>query len=264
MKSFLQEKRDRLIIKKINHAELENGVIFPEVSDTRRVVIYTCVTGGYDQLLKPKNPEKTDYVAFMSNNAPQPGWNIKPLPENVLKLQDPALENRYIKMHPFELFEGKYDFTIYIDGNIEAVGDLRKLTNLVSGKTGLALFHHQFRSCAYDEITACEIFGKGSREKLENLKKYYKREGFPRRYGLFECNVIVSDLHCSTAKKIFQNWWEEFLRAKTGRDQVAFPYILWKTGFKSDDIGFLGNNVYKSGIIRVYSHSKDGQERVLK
>ena len=69
-----------------------------------------------------------------------------------------------------------------------------------------------------------------------------------------EANIIVTDLKNKNGKKIFELWWDEFQKSKSLRDQLAFPYVIWKNDIKIDCITTLGNNVYDNPKVERISH----------
>ena len=54
----------------------------------------------------------------------------------------------------------------------------------------------------------------------------YKKEGFPKHFGLNETNVIIRRKNESVRKVM--DLWEDFLRKYSHRDQMSFNYVLWK------------------------------------
>ena len=81
-----------------------------------------------------------------------------------------------------------------------------------------------------------------------------KKEGFPERFGLYEATVIVYDLNNPNAKEIAHKWWDMYFKSEANRDQIFFPYILWKTGFTIEDVGDLGNNIWENPKFILYGH----------
>lgn len=69
---------------------------------------------------------------------------------------------------------------------------------------------------------------------------------------MFECNVIVRE-NCLKCNEIMNAWWEEFRRFPK-RDQISFPYILWKKGISQEDIGILGENIRENPYFRLVEH----------
>lgn len=252
-----KEKKDRKYLYNIKINNYENQKEEYRSIENRKIVVYTCITGNYDNAIKPlyKN-DNVDYIIYTNNDKLQhEGWQKQEIGNDILKLNNNLLINRYIKMHPFELFSKSYDYSIYIDGNVRSVSDLSQFINYINSKTGLALHRHQVRNCIYMEEKACELYGKGNKEKLRSQVEKYKKEGFPENYGMLECNVIVTDLKNDNALKIFKCWWNEFLNSDSRRDQLSLPYILWKNKIEIKDIGNLGTNVNKNNKIEIVKHN---------
>ena len=157
-------------------------------------------------------------------------------------------------MHPHELFEDKYDYSIYVDGNILCVSDVSSFVNEINNKIGIAMHKHCCRNCIYDEAKILKIVKKGNLKKLDEQIQKYKNKRFPEKYGLLEANVIVTDLNNNYAKKIYNDWWEEFASTKSNRDQISLPYILWNNNVEIDKVGTLGNNVYDNPKIQKKDH----------
>lgn len=55
-------------------------------------------------------------------------------------------------MNPHLVFTD-YDYSVYIDGNIQLVGDPSEFVNQLS-PLGIGLHKHRARNCAYDEAKA--------------------------------------------------------------------------------------------------------------
>lgn len=255
-KTCLQKVSRRLKNRIIRSHEFRDNdfVVAEERKDRPKIVVYSCVTGNYDETSKPRHTfGNIDYVIFTDDKVKLDGWTIRAIPKEY-RQETPALTNRYIKMHPYELFAGSdYEYSIYVDGNIEIVGDLTPMT-YVTGKFGLAMHRHAMRDDIRKEVYACIAQKKGNKKKLLEQLKRYKKAGFPKKYGMLECNVIVTDLKNQYAKKILESWWSEFLRSGSMRDQIAMPYILWKKGYAIENIGNLGYNVYRNPKLRKREH----------
>lgn len=253
LKKFLGRKKTA----KLNaHGEFDNGFIEDkERTDRPKIAVYTCITGGYDSLVEPLLKfDNIDYYAFVDNKDMKPNkWKIEDIPESQSDGNN-ILKNRYLKFHPHEFFEKDYDYSIYIDGNIKVMSDLTSLCYSVNEKTGLSLHRHQFRDCIFNEIEVCKMLKKGNYDKLKAQVTGYEKQGFPRHFGMLECNVIVTDLKSDKSKKILLDWWEEFKKSESYRDQISLPFVLWKNEYSIDDVGFLGNNVYGNPKIRIHQH----------
>jgi len=258
--NFYNNQKIKLTFKYDVYKDLENDYnprYLKDIDDIK-IVVYTCVTGNYDNLQEPYiESSNIDYIAFCDNDDNYNGlWKKQPIPLKIKELNNNILINRYIKFNSYELFEDKYDYSIYIDGNIIVMSDLTELIHGINPKTGLAIHRHRARNCIYNEIEVCKIVKKGNYKKLKAQTDRYMNEGFPKKFGLYECNVIVSDLKNKEGEKILNNWWEEFKTSEAYRDQIALPYVVWKSGFDFEDIGSLGNNVYKNPKFRIITHKR--------
>lgn len=221
--------------------------------ENAKIAVYGCITDGYDIVKQPVYVgDDTTYHIFTDKLSGNTGvWQ-----EHLLDCGKYTSDaNRYYKFHPFEVFNG-YDFAVYTDGNVKVLSDVSTICSIAKkSKTGIAMHRHHARECAYQEALACKYYKRGNFEKiLEQLSKF-RAEGFPEDFGLCEATIIVYDLKNPNAKKLAEQWWEEYLRSNTKRDQIPFPYILWKNGFIINDVGDLGNDLMGNPKFLVVGHS---------
>lgn len=216
---------------------------------------YTCITGSYDRLYDPVlDVEKLEYFVFSDKGIGSTKWKTRKIDKIAGSFDNTT--NRYYKFHPYELFDG-YDYSIYMDGNVQAVSDISTLYSVAKqARTGIAMHIHTERDCIYNEGKACIIHGRGNKEKIERQLDFYKKEGMPEHFGMLEATIIVVDLHNQTAKSLLDQWWEQYIKWDSGRDQLAFSYILWKNGFSLEDVGILGNNKFYNPKFRVFEHAE--------
>lgn len=258
--------KDLLKLRKVNktlkNGKKENdlnikGKTFKIHNDSNeKIVIYSCITGKYDNIQDPFIiQDNVNYVLYTDNKDIKSDiWEIRNIPENIKKFKNPILINRYIKMHPKELF-CEYDYSFYIDGNVKIMSEITSLISKINQKYGLALHKHRARDCAYDEINTCIFLKRGNVKQLEKAKSIFEESKFPTKYGLLECNLILTDLKNKKANEILDLWWKEFLNSDCYRDQIFFPYVLWKNCISIDNIATLGNNIYKNGKLRIENHN---------
>lgn len=219
----------------------------------KKIAIYTCITNGYESINEPIFVnDNVDYYIFSDKEVECEVWKYKRIPEK-LKDLSPADKNRYIKMHPQEFFGG-YDYAIYVDGSIKIISDLAGIINLLNTNIGLAFHSHVERDCIYKEAEICKLFKKGNYRAIENTVSSYKTKLFPAEYGMLECGIIAISLNNNLAKKILEQWWEEYTSSMCGRDQIILPYVLWKNGIMPVEINTLGKNLYKNSKILYIPH----------
>lgn len=257
---LFRDNRAAKIIAKKYTKEIKSPSISPKDLKFRekKIVVYTCVVGNYDQIPEPLlKYDNVSFIAFVDNpdifNNKESRWTYRSIPRK-LETMSPTLKNRYLKFHPSELF-GDYEYSIYIDGNIRVVSDIRALIQNCGDRTGLAMHRHGARDCVYDEAKVCLLYRRGSAKKIKEQMAKYSSEGFPKNYGLNEANVIIADLKNNQSSILLNEWWNELLSAGSLRDQLAWPYVLWKNKLTIDDVGCLGVDVYSNAKFQINKHN---------
>lgn len=256
--TLIKKLIDNLRIKRYTRPTVSKDVNNNIDYTKKKVAVYTCMIGDYDYVRRPKYlSSNCDYfiITDMKKN-----YNIlnKITATKTVKEKlgnDNILVNRYYKMHPFEIFEG-YDYAIYIDSNVEIMSDISKLIQGLDNDYGVAMHAHSKRDCIYNEGKVCRILKKGNKKNIKKQLKRYKKEGFPKHYGMLECAVIVTDLNNLNAKKIMEDWWKEFEGSEARRDQLSLPYVLWKNDVCVEDLTGLGKNIYRNRLYRINKKHK--------
>lgn len=255
--SFVKRKFEKTSTTLTGKEADEDGYSFSETEyETQKTAVYTCITGDYDCLKDPiyKTPGM-DYYVFCDNAVYKKSsckiWKWKEIPCSISKCSyNNAQINRYIKMHPHEFFT-EYDYTIYVDGKVQIISDIRPLLTKTIGYYGIGMHKHSYRDCIYEEAMACVAYKKGNEENIKKEISRYKSSGFPEKFGMLEAAVIVTDLHNIQGKELLTQWWDEYLHANSGRDQLALPFIIWKGGKTITDIGCIGNQIERNPKFRI-------------
>lgn len=225
------------------------------IDANKKVAVYSCITGGYDVLKDPLLVDNLlDYFLISdARNGNGSTWNYLDIPSDAKKYSG-GMINRFCKLNPQKLFND-YDYSIYIDGNVEIVSDIRSLCAIAKdSKIGIAMHLHDRRDCIYNECIVCKLYKRGNSEAIDRQISKYRTEGFPEHFGMVEATIIIVDLNNDIAKKIMSDWWNELVASGSGRDQLSFPYVLWKNGYKIEDVGCLGNNRQKNPKFRSRLH----------
>lgn len=198
------------------------------------LVVYTCITAGYDDLPAITHPEHAvTYVCFTDGPAQEAnGWQVRPLPR---RLGDPVLENRFVKMHPHLLFPD-HARSVYVDGNILLKPGVRAFAENALRENDLALYTHPFRDCIYEEAEECAGIGHDWAWNFARQMRRYRSEGMPAHHGLYECNILFRRHHASAVSAVMEAWWLEFLQG-VRRDQLSLPYLLRKHALQVHGLG---------------------------
>lgn len=236
-----------------------------------RLVIYSCVTGGYDVPVAPIGQADATECVLVTDQPERDaaGWDRvididTVLPSDIAR-DDFVLMNRYCKMHGSVLFpEARY--SIYIDGKVHLKKDVRYYVDSIS-QAGFAMFKHWLVRDAYAESFVIASLGDYN-DIVEDMKaqlRRYAKEGFPRQSFQLEGSVIARDHDSCMADKVMEDWFEEF-RNGVRRDQLSIEYVLWKNGIGMKDFQTLpdeGNGDFEAGT---HLHDKEqfGVERVQK
>ena len=206
-----------------------------------KIAIYTCITGGYDDVKPPHYVEDDCDYYLISDDITKLCEPYKWIDVDCVISADTMSDkdkNRYCKMHPFDIFP-QYDYSIYVDGSIQIIGNISENIKK-TGTLGLAMHRHRCTDDVYEEGVFLSWLGVTSKDKVCDDICRYVKSGLPRHFGMFECGMIVTDLHNLKAHEIYGRWYDEY-KIGAGRDQQALVYVLWTLGYRSEDIGDLGN-----------------------
>lgn len=191
------------------------------------IVVYTAILGDYDVLLPPDTEEENvDYICFTDESVTVP----EPWEEREIEASSQPLKmgSGRLKMLPHEYFP-EYEYSIWIDGNIQIQKSVNGIIDRYLGDTHLAVASHPKRSCIYEEADTCVEMGKTDEETVEKQMRRYREEGFPKDYGLSATGVLIRRHNKADVVNAMNIWWDEF-RNFSNRDQLSFEYATWKRG----------------------------------
>ena len=223
--------------------------------------------------MQPSQSVGCDFLLFTDEPRKLPreyGWKVKKIRNNSVKHLNGPLLSRYPKIlsHLFfsappkkpvlrlwQSLNGKkhYEYTIYIDANAQILTSnfAQEAINYLK-EYQIALFIHPDRDCIYDEGVVLEndfrFKGKGY-PFLQQIESY-RDQGYPEHNGLLACGVIVRNTSLSILSKVENDWWNEVNRW-TFRDQLSFPYVLWKNKYKCDMIQL---NLWNNHLVKFVPH----------
>lgn len=252
MKLFCEDIYRVLYKKKKNPDVEELDFTVPYIG--KRIAVYTSVYGKYDKIYEPLYKDQNcDYYIYTDQNINQNSiWkkvNFDLFPENV---NTNFLKNRYIKMLPQKFFPN-YEYSVYIDGNLQITSEISLYFRNFSAITGIAMHKHPSNTGIYEEIMYNCRLGKITETEATLLKKRYKENKMPDNFGMYECNVICRKHHDERCKEIMERWWTEIIDG-VKRDQLYFTYVIFLLGYKFEDVGLLGNNINSNPMFIRYQH----------
>ncbi|KAM7517132.1 hypothetical protein LguiA_006715 [Lonicera macranthoides] len=224
---------------------------------TCNVVVSTCTFGGGDDLYQPigmseASLKKVCYVAFwdevtLSTQEAQGrrigedhfigNWRIVIVRD--LPFRDQRLNGKIPKMLAHRLFPNAR-YSIWVDSKSQfrrdPLGVLEAL--LWRSNSVFAISEHGARSSVYDEAKAVVKKNKATPEEVAVQLTQYRQDGLPEdkrfngKKALAEASVIVRE-HTPLTNLLMCVWFNEVVRF-TSRDQLSFPYVLWRIKLLKD------------------------------
>jgi len=216
----------------------------------QKIVVYTAVTNGYDRIASNRF-RNCDFICFSDRNRPIPGWDVRPLP---FEHADPVRTARAIKVLPHR-FLSEYDISIWIDGNIRLLRNPVSLINRLDSHFPLHVFAHPERRTLSEELEACIRKGKDNPGILREQVRQYIIQGYSEGGNLIESGVLVRWHNDPSLAEAMELWFQEIKRYSR-RDQISFPYVVWKTGLRFRVMG-KANARENSRYFLISRHAKD-------
>jgi len=255
LKPFLKSKLTRNLVQRFTPYSYEDIDCNVNYFSSKRIAIYTAIYGNYDQIFEPRTiPDNCDFYIFTDdiNKIPtDSAWEYKEFSRKEFDSLTFAEKNRYLKMHPHILFPD-YEYSIYVDGNIEIVTDFTEFIHDFN-EYGIKMHNHYKRNCIYQEIDECIKYRKCSVEQLQAYRKKLEREKFPHQWGLLEAPVICREHNNEKCIMLMDVWWKEFY-SNIRRDQIALAYVLFKYAVDIKSLNGLGKDIHANYAFVQHSH----------
>ena len=235
---------------------------------TNKIAVYTAIIGNYDPLIEPAiiSPH-CDYICFTDDRDLKSNiWKIILIEEE----GDPILIARKIKLLP-HIYLPEYEISFWIDSNINILGDLSVLVEKYLPNNSLVCCPHSLRSCIYMEAEACIKNKKADPNIIRNQINKYKKENYPKGYGLISSGILLRTHTEDSVIKIMEEWWGEVSK-ESPRDQLSFNYVIWKYNYKygeMEETMFNNNSFFnwqehkKGGIRGIWQYIKKKKESSL-
>ncbi len=103
----------------------------------------------------------------------------------------------------------------------------------------MASFMNPIHDCIYTEAKFLIYCNAVHNNEIKRQIDKYKSEGFPEHFGMREFTIIARKHNDAELIGFMEQWWKE-VNEHTMRDQISFPYILWKNNKTIDYIELLG------------------------
>ncbi len=199
------------------------------------IVVYTCIAGTYDRLIRQPALRGVSYVCFTDDTrqGPRAGWGLRPLlsPPDI---RDPRLVNRYHKTQAWD-FGPASPLSIYIDGNVRLTRRVPRLVEaLRDSGAPFGAYSHRRRTSVADELAACVSRGKltgADAQRAADLLDWQRSRGFGDDCGLTANSLLVRDARSTALRTAMDRWWQ-IISTWCPRDQLSLQFVLWETGLR--------------------------------
>ena len=247
-----------------NILKIENLLSPFRVDTNNRIAIYTAVTNSLDKIHEPKQQDSNaDYYLFTDNTKgiDTNVWNVK---EINFTYRDPRRLAKIFKLFPHYLFPN-YEYSIWIDANMEITNDLEELINkYLDNEKYIAFFLHGKRSCIFEEADYCIKWGNDNKDVINKQIIRYKKQGYPVNNGLIGGRFIIrkhNDVRCN---ELMNKWWNEIEKFSC-RDQISFNYVCWEL---KHDYATINLNQFNNDYFIIHPHRqfviyKDGSKLII-
>lgn len=222
-----------------------------------KIIIYTCITGGYDSLPEPVTvPEDFHFVCFASSpeQFKSTSWELRPLPSSA-KGGDKQ-KSRYPKFLPHEFFPD-CRFSLWMDANIRisdpAFFDI--VRNKVSQGVRFAAIRHPLRDDIYQEAEECIRIGRAALGDMKRVCHFLKSEAYPQNSGMTENNIILRE-HNDPVVVATDIQWKELFDRFPFRDQLLSGYCLKSHGIVPDFLLDEGMNSRNCPFLEYHVHPR--------
>ena len=200
--------------------------------ENRKVIVYSCLIGRYDNVTSFKRKRGYDYILFTDQKIHDSSWNIYPIPKEVADLPvSDVKKQRYMKIHPHKFFKN-YDLSIYIDANYIIKGDLDDfLINTLNPIDHIYICHLQFGKGLLQAIDTAINNKLDDVKVLNKTKERYHNLKILDKQGIVNAGLIIRKHHKEDVIKLMDKWWEE-VEKYSHVDNIAFNYAGYMTGVR--------------------------------
>lgn len=236
--------------------DLEIETYFPFMKK-KQIAAYTCIVGNYDKLQEPVSiSEECDYYVI-SDKRPSEDSVFQYIDINDCiphYIEDNVKKNRYCKINAHKMFS-QYRYSIYFDGNIRLKNNIVKKTDELPQTRIMASGANPI-NCVYKEAMRAIELGRVSKEVATKQVEKYWLEGMPEKFGSVVCSLLIREHNNPICEKIMEDWWEQ-VEQFSRKDQISFPYVIWKNNYLMSDVATVNGNELYADDYFVFSRTHD-------
>lgn len=239
------------------------------------LVVATASFGAQDTLHQPLNIEPRRgvcYVAFVDAETRKKydigscehSWNVLELPK--LVWGDPRMKTRIVRaLLPF--YFPYATFSVWVDSKLQLKEDPVVLVHqhLQEKEAWLAVSENHVRSNIFDEGGKLEKMFRSSLSinktyddfRVQELRRClddYRKCGFSG-VGLPDAGLFLR-AHTTGALEFSLRWTQEILKYPFGRDQISFPFVVWK--YSEGGVNLFNKCLYVQAVREIGHATRSG------
>ena len=211
---------------------LSNKLVFEYVptKEVNKLAVYTAIIGDQDELLNLSSvSENCDYFCITNNkNITSKLWNVIYI-DSLYYEELIGLSNNettlFIKTHP-DLFFQNYKHTLWIDHNIDIVGEISSWLLIYNKNNSITMFKNNERDLLSEALEDNIFLEYSENVKISKQISEYYEDGYDESISQVMTNVIYRKNDASI-NEINNQWWKE-IKKHSLQDQLSLNYVLWK------------------------------------
>lgn len=201
-----------------------------------RKVIYTCITGEYDDACAHTYlNDDWDYVMFTDNQyllgmERYKHWEIRPLTFDKMNNVKNA---RWHKINAHILFP-EYDYSLWIDGNIviQSCDFFERINTLINSGIIIAVPLHPVRNCIFDEAQTIKDLRIDNKNTVNREIRKLHCWHYPKSNGLNETCIMLRKHNDKDIRHAQKRWWH-MVKNYSKRDQLSYNWAMWRGGINT-------------------------------
>lgn len=213
----------------------------------KQTVFYTCIVGNYDDLEEPLTVRSDCDYYLISDEEPRHETIFKYINVNEFvpdHITDNAKKNRYCKINAHKIFP-QYKYSVYFDGEMEIDSSIVECIKELP-KTRITTICNNYWKSSYMEAMRVILSKGDARDVIIKQMEHYWLEGFPEDFGNVYCGILLREHNHPVCRRLMEDWWEQ-IETYSRRDQISFPYALWRNGYTMSDIKTLTDKFEANG-----------------
>lgn len=107
-------------------------------------------------------------------------------------------------------------------------------------KTRIGVVSPNIWDCIFEEAIRLLPQMRDNPKRIYAQVEKYWLEGMPENFGSVACGILLREHNHPVCVKLMEDWWHE-IETQSKRDQISFPYVIWKNQYTMDDVLMLSD-----------------------